>query len=501
MTRVPAIRVRSCNPAAVRADADFVLYWMIAFRRITWNFGLQRAVEWASELRKPLVIFEPLRIGYQWASDRLHRFVLEGMADQARQLGPLRSAGVLYYPYVEPVADRARGLLATLAGHACVVVTDDYPSFFLPRMVRAAGQRLRVRLEQVDSNGLLPLQAADRVFTTALSFRAFLQKQLRPHLGAFPQQRPLAGVKLPALHSLPAPVLRRWPPATAELLGGAPDELARLAIDHSVGPVDYRGGSAAAQAALCQFLDGKLAGYAERANHPDEDVRSGLSPYLHFGHLSAHQAFSEVASREEWSPTLLSAGARGSREGWWGMSPSAEAFLDQLVTWRELGYNMSARRDDCDRYESLPEWARTTLDKHAADARPHIYTLEEFEAGRTHDPLWNAAQKQLLREGRIHNYLRMLWGKKVLQWTACPRDALAVMIELNNKYAVDGRDPNSSSGIFWALGRYDRPWGPERSIFGKVRYMTSESTRRKLRVREYLARYGEGSTASVPVEE
>jgi deoxyribodipyrimidine photo-lyase len=291
-------------------------------------------------------------------------------------------------------------------------------------------------------------------------------------------------------------VLQTWPPATAALLGGDRGELARLAIDHTVAPVDYRGGAAAARVTLRQFLGRKLGAYAEAANHPDDDGRSGLSPYLHFGHLSAHEAFAELAGREDWAPARLSSPAGGAREGWWGMSPSAEAFLDQLVTWRELGFNLSSRRDDHDRFESLPGWARTTLTRHAADPRPHVYTLDEFEAGRTHDPLWNAAQAQLVREGRIHNALRMLWGKKVLEWTAGPRDALDVMIELNNKYAVDGRDPNSYSGIFWVLGRYDRPWGPERPIFGSVRYMSTPSALRKLRVRRYLAHYGRASEPS-----
>jgi deoxyribodipyrimidine photo-lyase len=491
VTAIPALRVREGNAAPIRADADFVLYWMIAFRRTTWNFSLQRAVEWAELFKKPLVIFEPLRIGYRWASDRLHRFVLDGMADNLRRLERLGARGVLYFPYVEPAADRGKGLLAALAGHACLVVTDEYPSFFLPDMVRAAARRLPVRLEQVDSNGLLPLRAAGRFFLTALSFRRFLQKELPHHLQAFPRPDPLAGVKLPVLRSLPAAISRRWPPAGEALLGDS-HNLARLAIDHSVGPVAYRGGTAAARAGLRQFLDRKLVGYTEQANHPDEDARSGLSPYLHFGHLSAHEAFHELARRESWSPAELSAKARGSRQDWWRMSPPAEAFLDQFVTWRELGYNMSSRRDDYDRWESLPEWEKATLTKHASDPRPHIYTLDEFETAQTHDALWNAAQTQLVREGRIHNYLRMLWGKKILEWTACPQDALDVMIELNNKYAVDGRDPNSYSGIFWVLGRYDRPWGPERPVFGKVRYMTSQSTKRKLRVREYLDRYTAG---------
>jgi deoxyribodipyrimidine photo-lyase len=274
------------------------------------------------------------------------------------------------------------------------------------------------------------------------------------------------------------------------MLGGNSAVLARLPVDHAVCPVPYRGGPVAARAALRRFLDGNLMRYADAACHPDEDARSGLSPYLHFGHLSAHEVFREVTRHEGWSPAQLSGPSGGRRKGWWGMGPSVEAFLDQLVTWRELGYNMCSRRDDYDRFESLPAWAQATLTRHAADPRPHVYSLGEFESARTHDQLWNAAQTQLLREGRIHNDLRMLWGKKVLEWTAHPREALDVLIELNNKYAVDGRDPNSYSGIFWVLGRYDRPWGPERPIFGTVRYLSSESMQRKRRLCNYWGRYG-----------
>jgi deoxyribodipyrimidine photo-lyase len=162
-----------------------------------------------------------------------------------------------------------------------------------------------------------------------------------------------------------------------------------------------------------------------------------------------------------------------------------------LITWRELGYNMAAHAPGYERYESLPAWARRTLAEHAADRRPFLYSLEEFEMSATHDPLWNAAQRQLVTEGRIHGYLRMLWGKKILEWTRSPEEALDVMVELNNTYALDGRDPNSYSGIFWVLGRYDRPWGPERPVFGKIRYMSSENTARKVGVSKYMERYGE----------
>jgi deoxyribodipyrimidine photo-lyase len=196
-----------------------------------------------------------------------------------------------------------------------------------------------------------------------------------------------------------------------------------------------------------------------------------------------------VLRKEGWSPEDLSGRTSGSRTGWWGLSSPAEAFLDQLITWRELGFVFCLHREDYDRYESLPGWARETLQRHTRDRRSHIYGPEEFKDAKTHDPLWNAAQGQLLREGCVHNYLRMLWGKKILEWTATPRDALAIMIELNNRFALDGRDPNSYSGIFWILGRHDRAWGPERPIFGKIRYMSSQSTERKLRVKNYVRTY------------
>ena len=191
--------------------------------------------------------------------------------------------------------------------------------------------------------------------------------------------------------------------------------------------------------------------------------------------------FLETTARDGWSIARIAAVATGSANGWWGASRHVESFLDELITWRELGYNMCHLRSDYDQYDSLPAWARQTLQKHARDPREFVYTLERLEAAETHDPLWNAAQRQLCREGRIHNYLRMLWGKKILEWTRRPQEALEILVELNNKFALDGRNPNSYSGIFWCLGRYDRPWGPERPVFGTIRFMSSTNTARKVR--------------------
>jgi deoxyribodipyrimidine photo-lyase len=456
---------------------------MTAYRRLGWNFALERAVEWARHVGRPLVVLELLLCDYPWASDRLHRFLLDGMRENARRLA---TGPVLHHPYVEPKPGDHRGLLEELGRHACVVVSDDFPAFVLPRWIGETARRLPVRLEVVDSNGLLPLRAADRTFSTAHAFRRFLQKGLPHHLTGMPRAAPLRGARLALARPLPATILRRWPAARRELLGGGRDALAGLPIDHGVGPAEARGGERAALRVLRRFLESRLPRYAAERNQPQAEVTSGLSPYLHFGNVSAHRVFAELMEAEGWRPESLGARATGSRTGWWGVGENAEAFLDQLVTWRELGFNMCARRGGYARYGSLPAWARKTLEEHERDPRSRLYTKRELEAGATHDPLWNAAQMELVRHGRIHNYLRMLWGKKILEWSPSPRRALRVMIELNDRYALDGRDPNSYSGIFWCLGRYDRAWGPERPVFGKVRYMSSENTARKVRVREYL---------------
>lgn len=486
MEPVPEIRIRLANDLPINAEGKLVLYWMTAFRRRNWNFSLQRAVQWAAELGKPLVVLEALRCDYPWASDRLHRFIIEGMADNLRDLA---SPGVCYYPFVEQRKGEGKGLIRALGEHACVVVADDYPAFFLPRMLQAAAGELRVKFELVDGNGLLPLAAARQAFTTAFSFRRFLQKNLPLQLDQCPAPNPLEGASLPALATLPEAVVRRWPPTAGGILEGRPEAVAGLPVAHHVSAAPLRGGSGAARERLRSFLKGKFGSYHLIRNHPDEDAGSGLSPYLHFGHLGVHQVVSELFDLEEWTPDRLGVKATGRRVGWWGLSDAAEAFLDQLITWRELGFNRCSQRDDYDRLESLPSWALRELEQHAGDRRPYCYGLAEFEAAATHDALWNAAQCQLLEEGRLHNYLRMLWGKKILEWSSSPRDALAIMIELNNKYALDGRDPNSYTGILWVLGCYDRPWFPVRPVFGRIRYMSTQSTLRKLRVEAYLARY------------
>lgn len=455
-------------------DGAYVLYWMIGSRRTRHNPALEQAIAHSAALGVPLVVFEPLRAGYDWASDRHHRFVMDGMEDNAAACA---AANVRYVSWLEPKPGAGKGLLEALAADAAVVVTDLTPVFFLHRMVTAAAAKLGdVRFEAVDGVGVMPLASSDREYTTASSFRRHLQKHLLPHL-----HQPSAAEPLKAYDGELAPV-----PAPFEDYPGA-TELAELPIDHDVKPCE-RGGPVAGEKLVQRALDDRLPRYADDRNHPDAHGATGLSPFLHFGHVSAEDVVHRVFAASGWTLPDEAPKATGSR-GWWGLPEGPEAFMDELVTWRELAQAFAWHRDDHDQLSSIPDWAQQTLADHAGDDRA-LVSLEKLEAARSPDPLWNAAQRELVRTGRMHNYLRMLWGKCVLAWAPSPETAFRWLLHLNNKYALDGRDPNSTAGVAWVFGRHDRAWGPEREIYGKVRYMTSDSTRKKLQLESYLARFG-----------
>jgi deoxyribodipyrimidine photo-lyase len=258
-----------------------------------------------------------------------------------------------------------------------------------------------------------------------------------------------------------------------------------------VGKLAIRGTRAAGLEVMRTFIDRKLMDYGTDRSHPDLDKASGLSAWLHFGKVSEYEVVKAALERQPkgWSMDAMSPVA-GKREGFFGGEPSVESFLDEVITWREVGFHYCHHTPNYDKFESLPDWAIATLEEHAKDVRPVMYTFDQLENSQTHDDVWNAAQRQLREEGIIQNYLRMLWGKKILEWSPDPRTALDWMIELNNKWAIDGRDPNSYSGIFWCLGRFDRPWAPQRPIFGQIRYMSTDSTLKKLKLKQYLKRYG-----------
>jgi deoxyribodipyrimidine photo-lyase len=456
LNQVPEIRIRRLNDAPINGEGDFVLYWMTATRRLEWNYALDHAVNAARTLSKPLVILEALSVDYRWANERHHQAILDGMLEHERTLV---ASAAHYYPYVESEPGAGAGLITTLAESACWVITDDSPVFFTPHLLEAASRIGNAQVEAVDSCGLLPLGATDRGFSAAYHFRRFLHKELIQHLASPPAADSLLGAPLVSCAALDHSITTRWPRASEAMLSSE-DTVRHLPIDHSITRTEWTGGATPARARLRDWIEVGLPRYADDRNHPDLDASSTLSPWLHYGHISPHEVFAAVTGAEGWTPLRLS---------------------------RELGIGYCRNVPDYATYETLPQWARSTLEDHVSDPREHTYSLEQFESAATHDELWNAAQRQLTDEGIIHNYLRMLWGKKILEWTRNPREAFDIMVELNNRYALDGRDPNSYSGIAWVMGRFDRGW-PERPVFGKVRSMSSPRTRKKVSLEAYLTR-------------
>jgi len=478
-------RLRRANEEPVARDADYVLYWMQAFRRLDHNHALDYALKCARELKKPLVVYEGLRFDYPWASARTHRFVLEGMV---ANLAAAEALGISYWPFVATPGARGQGLLRALTARACLVVTDDFPCFVVPDQIAALARKSERAVLAVDGNSVVPL--------SLLGAPVFAAAHLRPRIHkAFAdawRHRSSATPEVPDI------ARRRVDPPFAVWNGGIDETLAALPIDQSVAPVRVRpGGKPAGRKRLAGFLADKLQGYAEHRGKPaspDDGMASGLSPYLHFGHISIEEIIAGVLT-QTYGTTEVTPGAPGKRDGFYGTDPNVNGFLDEAITWRDVGYHWHwTRREDTESLDrALPPWARQTLASHAADGRAHVYSLEQWEAAATHDKLWNAAQIELVRTGTIHNYLRMLWGKKVIEWSRSPDDAYRTLVHLNNKYALDGRDPNSYSGILWCFGLFDRPW-PERPVLGTLRYMSSDNTAKKFKVDGYL-RYVAGLAA------
>jgi deoxyribodipyrimidine photo-lyase len=475
-------RLRRLNDKRLRADGDYVLYWMQACRRLERNHALDYALRCCEELRRPLVVYEGLRLDYPWASRRLHRFVLDGMRDNAARA---ESLGLSYWPFVETPQAPGRGLVHRLAARAAAVVTDEFPCFVVPDHSEAVARRSEAPVFAVDGNSVVPLSLLGAPVSAAAHLRPRIHKAFA---AAWPERaaaRPRILAAARGRLDPPFAVFDPWQDIAAFVDG--------LPLDTSVPPVPgASGGARAARAKLREFLGRRLRGYAEKRSEPaapEAGHASGLSPYLHFGHLSIEEVVEgALAASGGWSTEELRFENRGKREGFFCGDADVNGFLDQAITWRDVGFqwHFSRRADTASLERALPRWALATLSAHASDRRAHVYSLEEWEAGATHDPLWNAAQRELRATGTIHNYLRMLWGKKVIEWSRTSEEAYATLVHLNNKYALDGRDPSSWTGILWCFGLFDRPW-PERAVLGTIRYMSSENTARKFNLKPYLA--------------
>jgi len=483
--KTPAERIRVLAEGEPLRPNGTVFYWMHINRRWSWNYALDRALEWVDMSGGDLVILETLPF-HQTLTNRHAAFILQGMRDFET---PMERGPALYRAHSRKCGRELTDYISNFADMVDVLIVDDHPDREYRRFLESFPTNTFTRVEAVDSSGLIPFRSVPRLFPTARGFRSFVLSRLPEALFQLPDPRPLSERLVPRRPKLNSPFWVLWRKDHEALM--APHQAVNeLPIDHSASVVATPGGPVAARARWQEFLQNSLTHYHEHRNHPDDNGASGMAPYLHFGFISPHEMVVDLlrcAVEMGWSCERTS--KETNNENWWGLPPGVAAFLDQLLVWRELGLNLCHHCDQYDRFESLPEWAQKTLTNHASDRRPIIYTLEQLEFAQTHDRVWNAAQNELRQEGRLHNYLRMLWGKKILEWTPDPQTALEWMIYLNNKYALDGSDPNSYTGITWILGRYDRAWGPERPIFGLVRYMSTDSARRKLRLKKYLERY------------
>ena len=472
-------------------NGDYVLYWMQINRRLHDNYALEYAVAWANKLKRPLIILEGLACDYPWATARTSTFMLEGMAEHSHRLE--HDNEVTYIPCIEQHAGRYSELVRILCQRAAMLISDEYPVFIMRERNEQLEKELSIPFHTVDSSGIIPMALSEKAPYSAYIFRRMMQKHFLTCWLHPPDKNPLQTLQGHGSPDLPPNVRETQADGYRHLKSDATiGSLVRSLRepDHTIGPVAVKGTREAGLARLGDFISNDLMHYNDTRNDPDKEGTSRLSPWLHAGKISAFEVVNAAFGMQpdDWDVTAITP-AGGKRDGFFGGAPSVVSFLDEVITWRETGFHFAWHTSGYDQFDSLPGWARETLSDHADDRRDHIYTMDELAASQTHDPVWNAAQTQLREEGRIHNYLRMLWGKKVLEWTPDPQTALEYLIDLNNTYAIDGRDPNSYSGIFWIFGRFDRAWGPERPIFGKVRYMSSDSARKKINMENYLKRY------------
>ena len=429
------------------SDGNCVVYWMQRSQRGIDNPALDAAVEAANALRKPIVVFFAPVPFYPRANLRHYRFLNEGVPDIEASLSK-RNIGFVLRRYPEHSLVRFCDEVK-----AALVVGDENPMREPENWRRTAARKLKVPFWTVDSDVIVPSSVLEKAQYAAHTIRPRLQAQLKRFLVPARNQQARVPWKMPKnLESLPpdSDISQSWQ------------------LDRSVKPVsNWRGGSIEALCLLKEFLTHKLQGYGTKRNKPEIDHTSRLSPYLHFGHISPITVALAVEKAD---------------------APKAdrEAFLNQVITWRELSVNLVRFNADYDSFECGEPWAHRTLAKHAKDLRPVLYSEKQLEDAETHDPLWNASQMQMVTTGWMHNYVRMYWAKKILEWSRTPAEAHRIAVRLNDKYELDGRDPNGYAGIAWAIvGKFDRPWF-ERPIFGQIRYMSGASTGRKFDSQQYI---------------
>jgi deoxyribodipyrimidine photo-lyase len=423
-------------------------------QRAVDNWALLHAADLAASAGAPLLVAFALAPTFPGAVLRHYDVLLRGLAETEADL---RAAGIPLILLPGDPAATVPAFLRDIGAGACATDFDPMPVKVGWREAVAAA--FDGALIEVDAHNVVPCRAAsDKREYAAATLRPKLHRRMAEFLEPFPELPPF-----------PAANLAGWP--AVDWAAAA----ATVRAEAAVGPVaSFEPGSAAAKKALAAFLAERLPAYAARRNDPNAGATSMLSPYFHFGQLAPQRAALDALDARSRAP-----------EG-------ADAFLEELVVRRELADNFRHHTPpEADLFDALPDWARRTLAEHADDPRPYLYDRQTFEQARTHSALWNAAERQLTLDGHMHGYMRMYWAKKILEWSASPREALETALALNDRYGLDGRDPSGVVGVLWSVGGlHDRPWA-RRPVFGQVRYMNERGCRRKFDVDAYVARFPE----------
>ncbi len=441
-------RVKNLNSFEIK-NRKYVLYWMQSSHRIKCNLALTYAILKANKLNKPVIAFFGLTPTYPKASLRHYQFMLEGLKEVNDSLEEIGVKTIVLKKSPE------KGVV-DLAKDSCLIVVDKGYLKTIKQWHKFAAEQMECPLIQVEDNVVVPVEeVSGKEEYSAATIRPKIMKKRQSYLTKLSKTKPVRNSLNLEFASLD--------------LKDDKEFASDRNMDKSVKTVRYfRGGSSEASKHLENFIKNKLSDYPEHKNDPMVDCLSNLSPYLHFGQISPIYIALEILD----APVSKAA---------------KEAYLEELIVRRELAVNYVNFNQNYDSFDGLPKWAKRTLFSHRKDPREYLYSLEELENAKTHDPYWNAAQDEMRVTGKMHGYMRMYWGKKLIEWTDNPETAFKIALHLNDKYELDGRDPNGYAGVAWCFGKHDRPW-KERPIFGIVRYMNSDGLRRKFDADKYVAK-------------
>ncbi|UCC17478.1 MAG: deoxyribodipyrimidine photo-lyase [Dehalococcoidales bacterium] len=440
-------RIRHLNKK-IPIKGEYILYWMQASQRVEYNHALAYTIEQANKHNLPLFVYFGLTESFPEANERHYAFMLEGLKGTRQKLRDMGIAMLLERTSPEiGVVNKAKKASMVVCDRGYLKIQKQWRNF--------VAENIDCPLIEVESDVVVPVEiASPKEEYSAATLRRKLIPIIHRYLHEIPEEIPT--IDSTNITSIGIDIDNPGSIATD------------LEIDHTVKPVpDFTGGTDQGKYQLDTFIRNRLETYHDQRNDPNEDAQSNLSPYLHFGQISPLYVALEISEYQ---------------------GPGVDAFLEELIVRRELSMNYVHYNQDYDSFAGLPDWAQRTLNEHRGDIREYIYTLEEFEHAQTHDPYWNAAQKEMVTTGKMHGYMRMYWGKKILEWTASPEKAFSIAVKLNNKYELDGRDPNGFTGIAWCLGKHDRPWA-RRPVFGSIRYMSAAGLKRKFDVEKYVRKY------------